>query len=63
MSGPFEKTKSGLISFTPNGFLIYSNSPYCLPFQFVNSLPCSVTPSCENGFLLSLVVVGFIILY
>ena len=34
-SGPFGKTRSGQIRFTPNGFLIYSNISYCLPFLFV----------------------------
>ena len=36
---PFWKTKSGRIRFTLNGFLIYSNISYCLPFLFVNGLP------------------------
>ena len=36
-SGPFGKTKSGWIRFIPNGFLIYSNIAYCLPFQFVTA--------------------------
>ena len=32
-----EKTKSGGTRFIPNGFLIYSNISYCLPFQFVTT--------------------------
>ena len=32
-SGPFGKTRSGQIRFTPNGFLLYSIS-YCLPFVY-----------------------------
>ena len=35
-----EKTKSGQIRFIPNGFLVYSNISYCLPFLFVN---CNLT--------------------
>ena len=35
MSGPFGKTRSGRIGFTSNGFLIYSNISYYLPFLFV----------------------------
>ena len=30
-----EKAQSGRIRFIPNGFLIYSNMSYCLPFLFV----------------------------
>ena len=34
-SGHFGKTRSGGIRFTQNGFLIYSNISYYLPFLFV----------------------------
>ena len=37
-----EKTKSGRIRFTPNGFLIYSNIFNCLPFSFVKFFVQSV---------------------
>ena len=36
-SGPFGRTRSGWIRFTPNGFLICSNISYCLPFLFVKT--------------------------
>ena len=35
---PFEKTRSGRIRFTPNGFLMYSNISYYLPFLFVKGI-------------------------
>ena len=35
-SGPFGKTRSGRIRFIQNGFLIYSNIAYSLPFLFVS---------------------------
>ena len=34
-----EKTKSGQIKFKPNGFFIYSNISYCLPFLVVSTKP------------------------
>ena len=47
-SGHFGKTSSGRIRFTPNGFLIYSNIFYYLPFLSVRGERlCSLT---EGGF-------------
>ena len=46
-SGPFGKTRSGQLRFTPNGFLIYSNISYYLPFLFVRtSTQVELAPRC-----------------